>query len=49
MKELGAPASAYDASILEVVGTDARDDEVFAREMRWKAKLGTRAKGLNRN
>lgn len=49
MKELGAPAEAYDATILEVVGTDATADDIFARETLWKVKLGTRAKGLNRN
>ena len=49
MKELRASAAAYDVSILEVVGSDARDEDVFAREVLWKAKLGTRAKGLNRN
>jgi len=49
MKELGAPAEAYDATILEVVGTDATADDVFACETLWKVKLGTRTKGLNRN
>jgi len=49
MKELGAPAEAYDASILDVVGLDATNDDIFARETLWKIKLGTRAKGLNRN
>lgn len=49
MKELGAAAEAYDAAILEVVGSDATADEIFARETLWKIKLGTRAKGLNRN
>lgn len=49
MKELGAPAEAYDVSILEVIGTDATADDVFAREGLWKVKLGTRTKGLNRN
>lgn len=49
LKELGASADAFDAAILEVVGTDATNDEIFARETLWKQKLGTRAKGLNRN
>lgn len=49
MKELGATAEAYDAAILEVVGTDATVEDVFARETLWKEKLGTRVKGLNRN
>lgn len=49
MKELGAPAEAYDATILEVVGTDATAEDVFARETLWKVKLGTRVMGLNRN
>ena len=49
MKELGAMAEAYDAAILEVVGSDATIDDVFARETIWKEKLGTRVKGLNRN
>jgi hypothetical protein len=32
MKELGAAAEAYDAAILEVVGSDATVEDVFARE-----------------
>lgn len=49
MKELGASVEAYDAAILEVVGSDATVEDVFARETLWKLKLGTRVKGLNRN
>lgn len=49
MKELGAPAEAYDTTILEVVGSDATVEDVFMRETQWKVKLGTRVKGLNRN
>jgi hypothetical protein len=49
MKDLGATAEAYDAAILEVVGSDATVEDVFARETLWKEKLGTRVKGLNRN
>lgn len=49
MRELGAVASAYDASILEIVGSDATTEDVLAREALWKKKLGSHAKGLNRN
>lgn len=50
MKELGANAEAFDATILEVFGSDVTEiDEVVAREMLWKKKLGTKATGLNRN
>ncbi len=42
MKELGASADAFDAAILEVVGSEAANEEVFARETLWKEKLGTR-------
>lgn len=49
LKELGAPAEAFDVAILEVVGSEATNEEIFARETLWKEKLGTRVKGLNRN
>ncbi|KYG08574.1 hypothetical protein BE21_22915 [Sorangium cellulosum] len=49
MRELGAPAEAYDVAVLEVVGNDATVEDVFKREALWKTKLGTRVKGLNRN
>jgi hypothetical protein len=49
MRELGAAASAYDATILEVVSSDALNEDIFVRENLWKSKLGTRARGLNRN
>jgi hypothetical protein len=49
LKELGASAEAFDAAILEVVGSEATNEEIFARETLWKEKLGTRVKGLNRN
>lgn len=49
LKELGATASAFDVAILEVVGSEAMNEEIFARETLWKDKLGTRVKGLNRN
>lgn len=45
----GRSASAYDASILEIVGSDATVEDVCQRETLWKTKLGSRAKGLNRN
>lgn len=49
LKELKAPASAFDVSILEVVGSAATVEEIIDREGLWKEKLGTRTKGLNRN
>lgn len=49
MKELGIAASEFGATILEVAGSDASDEDIFARETLWKEKLGTKAKGLNRN
>lgn len=49
MKELKAKAEAFDASILDVVGMDATNEQIFDRETLWKEKLGTRVKGLNRN
>lgn len=49
MKEIGASADAYDVTILETVGTRDDDTVVAALESNWKAKLGTRVKGLNRN
>ena len=52
MKELKAPASAFDVSILEVVGSEATPEHIIEREGLWKDKLGTRVKelkGLNRN
>jgi len=42
-------ASAFDVSILEVVGSDATTEQILERESLWKNKLGTRAKGLNGN
>ncbi len=41
--------SDYQVSILEVVGTAAAPEEVFAKESRWKAKLQSQEMGLNRN
>lgn len=49
MRDLAASAGAYDVAILEVVGSAATVEEVYAREGAWKEKLGTRARGLNRN
>lgn len=49
LKELGASAFAFDVAILEVVGSEATNEEIFGRETLWKEKLGTRVKGLNRN
>jgi hypothetical protein len=49
LKELGAKAEAFDVSVLEVVGSGASNEQIFDRESLWKAKLGTRVKGLNRN
>jgi hypothetical protein len=49
LKAVGASASAFDVAVLEVVGSEATNDEIFGRETLWKEKLGTRVKGLNRN
>lgn len=52
MKELKAKAEAFDATILEVIGTDiVTTEQIVERESLWKSKLGTRATilGLNRN
>lgn len=49
MKELGASAAAFDVAILEVAGSDASADDIFARETLWKDKLGSKVTGLNRN
>lgn len=49
LKELGADANEFDVTVLEVVGSEATNEEIFARETLWKEKLGTRVKGLNRN
>ncbi len=43
LKELSAPADAFDVAILEVVGGDDGGQEIFPRETQWKKKLGTRA------
>lgn len=44
-----ARVRAFDVAILEVVGNEATNDEIFGRETSWKEKLETRVKGLNRN
>lgn len=41
--------SDYQVSILEVSGSSATFDEIFAAEQLWKAKLQSREMGLNRN
>jgi hypothetical protein len=41
--------SDYQFTILEVAGTAATPAEIESREVLWKAKLKTRAMGLNRN
>ena len=49
LRELGASAAAYDVAILETASTDATIEDICERESLWKEKLGSRAKGLNRN
>ena len=49
LRELGHAADNYDAWILETAGSGATVDDIYALESRWKNKLGSRAKGLNRN
>ena len=49
LKELAHGADQYDVRILETVGTSATTDDVYSLETLWKMKLGSRAKGLNRN
>ena len=39
----------YDVSILEVAGSGVTVEEIVRRESAWKAKLGSRAHGLNAN
>ncbi|MDL2340945.1 MAG: GIY-YIG nuclease family protein [Pseudomonadota bacterium] len=39
----------YRASILEVAGSLATDDDIMRMELRWKEKLQSREMGLNRN
>jgi hypothetical protein len=41
--------SDYQVSILEVAGSGATRDDIFAMETRWKYKLQSREMGLNRN
>jgi hypothetical protein len=41
--------SDYQVSILEVAGSAQTTDDIFAAEQLWKAKLQSRARGLNRN
>jgi hypothetical protein len=49
MRELAYGPERYDVRILETVGSGATYDEVCDLESLWKDKLGSRAKGLNRN
>jgi hypothetical protein len=49
LKELSHAADQYDVRILETVGSSATTEGVYAIEALWKEKLGSRAKGLNRN
>jgi hypothetical protein len=49
LKELGSGADEYEVRILETSGSAATIEEVYALEVLWKTKLGSRAKGLNRN
>ncbi len=49
LRELGADAAEFDVSILETAGTGIGIDGVLQLEARWKTKLGTRLRGLNRN
>jgi hypothetical protein len=49
LRELAHTADQYDVRILETVGSSATLEDVYALESLWKEKLGSRAKGLNRN
>lgn len=49
LRELQHDASQYDVSILETLGSAATLDDACRLESRWKAKLGSRVHGLNRN
>lgn len=49
LKELAHAADQYDVRILETVGSSATTKDVYSLETSWKDKLGSRAKGLNRN
>jgi hypothetical protein len=39
----------YTVSILEVASPDMSREDILAREVHWKGKLGSRAHGLNIN
>lgn len=49
MREIGGAARDYDVSILETAGSGLEREDVFDLESQWKRKLGSRARGLNRN
>jgi hypothetical protein len=39
----------YQVSILEVAGSGSSPDDIRKKESRWKEKLQSREKGLNKN
>jgi hypothetical protein len=49
MRELSRSAEDYDVCILETAGSGLELEDIYAIETLWKAKLGSRVKGLNRN
>lgn len=49
LRELGGEAADFDVSILETAGSAIGAEGVLQLEARWKEKLGTRVRGLNRN
>jgi len=49
LRELGHGAEEFDVRVLETVGSGATLDDVYELESIWKAKLGSRVQGLNRN
>ncbi|MBI1381728.1 MAG: GIY-YIG nuclease family protein [Planctomycetaceae bacterium] len=49
LRELMLDAHEYDVCILETAGSGAELEDVYAIETLWKQKLGSRARGLNRN
>lgn len=49
MREIGGEARDYDVAILETTGNGLEESDVVALESRWKRKLGSRVRGLNRN
>jgi hypothetical protein len=49
LREIGHAADQYDIRVVETVGSSATVEDVICLETSWKDKLGSRAKGLNRN